>query len=57
MATRKVGRPRKPEGEALSERLEIRLTREELNLLRRTADAAGKSLSEWLRGVALGASL
>jgi uncharacterized protein (DUF1778 family) len=53
MASRKVGRPKKPEGEARDLRLEIRVTAEERQRLQRAAETAGKTLSDWLRDVAV----
>jgi hypothetical protein len=48
-AAKKMGRPRKPKGEAKEETLTLRLTRAE----RRDADAAavkaGLAISEWAR--------
>jgi len=56
MAAKKPGRPKKPEGEALGARLEIRVTAEERERMRLAAQSAGKSLSEWLREAALTAA-
>jgi|GEM_PF-6958310 len=56
MAARKPGRPKKPEDEVLGTRLEIRVTTEERERMRLAAQAAGKSLSEWLRETALTAA-
>lgn len=56
MAARKPGRPKKPEGETLGARLEIRVTAEERERMQLAATEAKKTLSEWLRGLALEAT-
>jgi uncharacterized protein (DUF1778 family) len=51
-----MGRPAKPEGEKLSGRLEIRVTPEEREQMRIAAESSGKSVSEWIRSLALAAA-
>lgn len=53
---RKVGRPRLPKGEAKGRIVPVRFTNGEVQHLTRKAKADGKSLSQWLRGAALGDS-
>ena len=45
----KRGRPPKEPGEALDERLYVRLTSEEKQLLESAAEASDKKLSAWIR--------
>lgn len=56
MAAKGMGRPRFPEGEALSERVTTRFRPKELADVQAAADEAGVSIAEWLRRVALAAA-
>ncbi len=43
------GRPKKPENEKLSERLEVRASAPDKDLFQKAADRAGMELSDWIR--------
>ena len=49
MNTAKRGRPPKEPSEVLDERLYVRLTSEEKQLLESASEKAGKKLSAWIR--------
>ena len=46
---RERGRPRKPEAERLTERIEVRADAEEKRQLEFAAELAGLKLSDWIR--------
>jgi uncharacterized protein (DUF1778 family) len=46
---KKRGRPPKPEGTTLPGTLQIRVTDDDKSLWLKAAEAAGQSLSEWMR--------
>ncbi len=56
MAAKEMGRPRFPKGEALSERITARVRPREKEEIQIAADAAGMSMAQWLREVALSAA-
>ena len=56
MAAKERGRPRFPEGEALSKRVTTRFRPSEADEVKAAAEDAGLSVAEWLRRVALAAA-
>ena len=55
MMKNRMGRPPKPAGQARDITAQVRLTRDEMRVLCRTAKSAGVSVSDWLRVVIFGA--
>ena len=53
MAQKKRGRPPLPDGEAKTERLELRLTADERNALQRIAEHDGRSAAEVIRALVM----
>lgn len=56
MAAKDMGRPKFPKGEALTQRVTTRFRPDEKAEVKAAADAAGLSVAEWLRQVALQAA-
>jgi hypothetical protein len=49
----KLGRPKLPKGEARTETIRARVTKEEREVIEAVAKAEGKDVSEWMRGLIL----
>lgn len=56
MAAKKMGRPKKPRGEAKAEVLTLRLTKDERKAADAAAGRAGLPISEWARRAIVAAS-
>ncbi len=56
MAGKQRGRPKFEEGQALSRRIACRVRPDEEDEVRAAADAAGMSLSEWMRAAIVAAA-
>jgi len=51
---KKMGRPKLAASDAKSERLQVRLTKTELEMVEAKAEADGLTVSDWARSIILG---